>query len=89
MWLLISSSVLPILANYNAKVYKLVDLFVVFLGYMLFVVDFHDFCLGFVYLDSGLLGFLVDSIELFVGILVFWGQESDVIGEIQVLQLLG
>jgi hypothetical protein len=45
---------------------------------MLFVVDSHDFRLGF-----GDLGFFVDSVELFLGVLVFVGQEGDVIGEIQ------
>jgi hypothetical protein len=54
-------------------------------GGMLFVVDSHDFGLGFVNLDPGLLGFFVDSVELFLGFLVFVGQEGDVIGEIQVL----
>jgi hypothetical protein len=35
---------------------------------MLFVVDSHDFCFGFVFLEPGLLGFFVDSVELFMGV---------------------
>jgi hypothetical protein len=54
-------------------------------GGMLFVVDSHDLCLGCVDLELSLLGFSVYFDELFLSVLVFLGQESDVIGEIQVL----
>jgi hypothetical protein len=56
---------------------------------MLFVVDSHDFCLGFVYLEPGLLGFFFYSVELFLVVLVLVGQKGDVFSEIQVLQLFG
>jgi hypothetical protein len=46
---------------------------------MVFVVESPDFCRGCVDLE---LGFFVDSVELFLGILVFVGQEGNVIDEI-------
>jgi hypothetical protein len=40
-------------------------------GGMLFLIDSHDFCLGCVDLEPAFLGFFVDSVELFLGVLVF------------------
>jgi hypothetical protein len=54
-------------------------------GGMLFVVDSHDVDLKFVDFQPGLIGFFIDLVELFLGVLVFVEQEGDVISEIQVL----